>query len=367
MPEIRDLEVVVVESIDREPSLDVTTIERGDPGPPGATGPAGSTGAQGATGPAPVGGGVIPASVVLYCPTLTVEDLTPTDGDTMYWVEHTPSLSVTDPMTGLNDWTGRESFTWTEGWATANDPTNVLILPDTETWLPTVLAEVTPTGFTAIEVLGGQPIILGCGGAPDNNASTWFGWNVGDGTQGGGIDPTIPALYISPTGTLADWVRIVDRSGDGDHNNLADWVKWNGTRYYEDSIAVQPWVQTDADFGVSSTVTAHGHVTRTSTWWAHATITFRSDVEVVTPGTGSPRFYIREFFRSFHADFANWYWGWNNPDSRCSVHGQIAGLPFVGFVDRDGYILDADGAIVSRVLQTGDYLIGNVTGVFQND
>jgi hypothetical protein len=312
--------------------------------------------------------GVIAASVVLYCPTLSDVDLTPTDGDTMYWVEHTPNLVDADPMTGLSDWTGREEFTWTEGWATNNDPTNVLILVADQTWLPTVLAEVTPAGFTAVPVLGGQPIILGCGGGPDLNASTWFGWNVGDNTQGGGLDPTIPAMFIAPTGTLADGVRIVDRTGDGSHTTLDQWVRYNGTRYYYQSLSTQPWVQTDADFGASASGNVHGHVTRTDNYYAQATITFYAEVTVTTPGTGAPLFLVREAFQSLDPEFNNWYWGWSTPsDLRCSVNGQIGGLPFTGFVRRNGDILDADGNAISRVLQTGDWLAGSVTGVFQND
>jgi hypothetical protein len=153
-------------------------------------------------------------------------------------------------------------------------------------------------------------------------------------------------------------VRIVGGSVEG---------ATGGAIYYDSSIAVQPWVQTDADFGVSSAVTAHGHVTRTGAYWADATITFYSTVDVTTPGTGQPRFYVREFIRSFDADFSGWQWGWNNPVARCPVNGLIGGLPFVGFVDNDAFILDADGNAISRVLQTGDWLAGTVTGVFQND
>jgi hypothetical protein len=323
---------------------------------------AGSSDGSASTGP-----GVIAASVVLYCPTLTAEDLTPTDGDTMFWVEHTPDLADADPMTGLDDWTGREEFLWTEGWATANDPTNVLILPGSETWFPTVLAEVTPTGFTAIPVLGGQPVMLGCGGAADFNASTWSGWNIGDTNQGGAIDPTQPAYFIAPTGMLADWVRVVDPTGNGQHESLANWLTRNERRYYYSSLSTQPWVQTDADFGASADGNVHGHVTRTDNYYADATITFVAEVTVTTPGTGAPQFLIREVFQSIDPEYSNWYWGWSNPNVRASVHGQIGGLPFVGFVDRDGAILDADGNAISRVLVTGDYLVGTVTGVFQND
>lgn len=322
-------------------------------------------------GGGPPGPGVTVASVVLYCPDLDAADLTPTDGDDMYWVDYTPNLDAPDPLSGLSDWTTREAFTWSEGWATNNDPTNVLMLTDVdETWLPTLLCEVTATGFTQIPVLGGQPIVLGCGGAVDFSSSLWTGWNVGESTQGGGIDPTLPATLIVPAGMTADSVRIVDRTGSGFHVTLADWyatVNGRATTHYEASIAVQPWQQDGADFGVSATVTAHGHVTRTDAYWADATITFYSTVDVTTPGTGQPRFYVREFIRSFDADFAGWQWGWNDPVARCPVNGLIGGLPFVGFVDNDGYILDADGTAISRVLQTGDNLSGTVTGVFQND
>jgi hypothetical protein len=318
-------------------------------------------------GPAPTGSGVTAASVVLYCPTLTAEDLTPTDGDTMYWVEHTPGLDANDPMTGLSDWTGREEFTWTEGWATDNDPTNVLMLVSDETWYPTVLAEVTPTGFTAIEVLGGQPIILGCGGSPDFTGSVWSGWNIGSTNQGGAIDPTEPAQFITPTGTLADWVRVVDRTGNGQHESLTDWLERNDRRYYYEALTTQPWVQDGADFGAAADGNVHGHVTRTDNYYADATITFVAEATVTTPGTGAPQFFVREVFQSLDPEFNNWYWGWSNPTVRVSVHGTLGGLPFVGFVDRDGNILDADGSTISRVIQTGDHLIGTVTGVFQND
>jgi len=147
-----------------------------------------------------------------------------------------------------------------------------------------------------------------------------------------------------------------------------DWRRAPTAIYYDSSIAVQPWVQTDGDFGVSSTVTAHGHVTRTNEYWADVTLTFHSVVDVTTPGTGAPQFLIRRLLGSFDADFSNWYWGWNTPsDLRCAVWGQIAGLPFTGFVNRSGYILDANGDTITRVLVSGDYLRGTVTGVFQND
>ena len=156
--------------------------------------------------------------------------------------------------------------------------------------------------------------------------------------------------------------RWVKRTEDG------QWYPSSTMSYYESSIAVQPWAQTDADFGAVAEGSARGHVSRTNSYWGDATITFHFAVDVVTPGTGEPRFYIREMIRSLHADFSGWYWGWGNPSSlRCPVHGQIAGLPFTGFVNRSGYILDANGDSLSRVLVTGDYLIGTVIGVFQND
>jgi hypothetical protein len=137
--------------------------------------------------------------------------------------------------------------------------------------------------------------------------------------------------------------------------------------YYYESLSTQPWVQPDADFGESASGNVHGHVTRTDTYWADATITFYAEVTVATPGTGAPQFLVREVFQSLDTEFNNWYWGWSTPNSRAQVHGQIGGLPFVGFVDRTGAILDADGNAVSRVIQTGDYLAGTISGVFQND
>jgi hypothetical protein len=138
--------------------------------------------------------------------------------------------------------------------------------------------------------------------------------------------------------------------------------------YYYESLSTQPWVQPDADFGASASGNVHGHVTRTDTYWADATITFYAEVTVTTPGTGVPQFLIREVFQSIDPEFNNWYWGWSTPsDLRCPVNGQIGGLPFVGTVRRNGDILDADGNAISRVLQTGDWLAGTVTGVFQND
>lgn len=388
--------IIITEEGDPDSPQVIEVLERGDDGPPGptgptgpsstipgptgATGPIGATGADstvpgatgatgpmgftGATGPAGTSGGLPAASVVLYCPTLNTETITPTDGDTMYWVEHTPGLDVPDPMTGLSDWTGREEFTWTESWANNNDPTNVLILR-VEEWMPQILAEVTPTGFNPIPVLGGQSVILGCGGAPDFVASVWYGWNVGSNTQGGGLDPTQPALWIAPTGTLADWVRVVNKV-DRSNTSLIDWLERNERKYYYSGITTQPWVQADSELGASSGI-VYGHVTRTDDYFVDANITFSVSVNVVTPGSGQPLFLIREVFQSIDSAFSGWYWGWSNPNSRCPVHGQIGGIDFVGFVNRQGHILDADGNIIIRVLQDGDYLIGTVTGVFQND
>lgn len=319
------------------------------------------------------GSGVVAASVVLYCPTLVARDgetppmLTPTDGDLMYWVDYTPGLSTPDPMTGLNDWTGRESFNWTEGWATANDPTNVLMLPGTATWFPTILAEVTPTGFTEIPVYGGQPIILGCGSAEDFSSSVWSGWNFGGTNIGGAIDPTVIAYFIVPSGTVADTIKIIDKTGGNDHKNLAEWIQENGTKYYYSNLTTQPWLQENADFGTEANGIVYGHVTRTNNYWAQANINFEATVNVVTPGGGPVLFYVREIFQSLDPSFNGWYWGWSNPNIRTSVHGQLGGLPFVGFVNRDGSVLDLDGNSITRVVQTGDYLIGTVTGVFQND
>ena len=149
-----------------------------------------------------------------------------------------------------------------------------------------------------------------------------------------------------------------------------DWglAAGGATRYYESSVAVQPWVQTDADFGVSTAVTAYGFVTQINNYLANVTLTFESTVTVTTPGTGIPQFEINSVFRSLDAAFSGWAWGWSDPSSlRCSVHGQIGGLAFTGFVNRDGFILDANGDTLSRVIQTGDTLVGVVTGVFQND
>lgn len=165
------------------------------------------------------------ASVVLYCPTLTAENLLPTDGETMFWVEFTPDLDGPDPSTGLTDWTTREEFTWSPGWADNNDPTSVLILTADQTWRPTVFADVVPNGFEAVTVYGCQLVTVGCyGGAPEFAITVWAGWNFSDEIQGGAPDPTRPAEFIGPTGMTADQVRIIDKGGGGDHRSLADWI-----------------------------------------------------------------------------------------------------------------------------------------------
>jgi hypothetical protein len=314
--------------------------------------------------------GNLTASIVLYCPDRNSGNLTPAVDETMYWVFYQQGhVGAGDGGAQLNDWYTLTSFDWTGSWAADNDPTNVLILLPEEQW-PTVLAEVTLTGFTAIDVLGGQQVTVGCGGAGFGSHAVWIGSN-GDSDFAGSIDPTTPATSFRPSGVDGSFVEV--GTDDTGFMSLRSWIQnvysvGAGPTYYDDSIAVQPWVQTDADFGVSATVTAHGYVTRTETWLADATITFASYVDVTTPGTGAPQFFIREMIRSFSADFAGWYWGWNSPsDLRCEVHGQIGGFPFTGFVNRSGNILDANGDTVSRVLVTGDYLTGTVTGVFQND
>jgi len=349
------------------PSTVIKVVEQGPPGPPGEQGP------EGPEGPPGDGSGAsasLTASVVLYCPDRTASDITPIENETMWWVFYREGhVGAGDGQAELDDWYSLTSFDWTEGWSTDNDPTNVLLMFPGEEW-PTVLAEVVPTGFTAIDVLGGQQITIGCGGAGFGWHSIWVASN--DAVSGGigALDPTAPATSFQPQGIDAGMVEV--GGDDSGWISLRQWMIDNPigapTIYYDSSIAVQPWVQTDADFGVSSTVTAHGHVTRTNPYWAEVTLTFHSVVDVTTPGTGAPQFLVRKLLGSFDADFSNWYWGWSTPsDLRCSVWGQIAGLPFTGFVSRQGYILDANGDTITRVLVSGDYLRGTVTGVFQND
>ena len=334
------------------------------------------------------GGGSNPAAAILITPSLT-----PADGDiiqAIYWQPGTPARPADpggDPWEQVAipaDWALGETFTFDslndEG---VGEHVLLMIPVDGSTYpddyYPTVYAEVTLTEFVPVELMGSAPVHISCGGAGYLGGALWIGRNDEGATEGtpGVTDEAYPATRFEPTHvTEGEVATYSDRTGNlagmGRQKDVNDWLDaldlsgaGGGAVYYQNTIAVQPWEQTGADFGASASAFVAAHVIQSSSLIVHATVTFTCTLAVTTPGTGAPQFFVREMFRSL--DFDGWFWGWNSPNVRCSVHGLIGGLPFVGFVDRTGSILDADGNEISRVLVTGDWLAGTATGVFQND
>lgn len=310
------------------------------------------------------GGGTLNASVVLYCPTLNTSTLTPSNGDTMYWVEFAPA-GLPDGDTGLFYWRTVQEFTWSPGWAIDNDPTNVLIIR-AEEGMPSTLAEVTPTGFTKISAFGLQPVIVGCyGGGADFSATLWYGWNFGGDNVGSAPDPTQPAVEFYPAGMNAALVKIT--TGSGSSILLSDWYQQSGSTYDWGNITAQPFVQGSADLGAPSG-DVNAIVTLTSNpYYVQASMFFRATVSTTsTDSVSLPKFFVHPIFQSLDAKWAGWAWQVDNA-ARASVYGELGGLPFVGFIQRNGDILDANGDTFLVTLTAGDYLVGTITGVFQND
>lgn len=178
--------------------------------------------------------GNVLASVVLYAPDRTTEDLEVVLGETIYWVEYDPGhVGAGDGGAELDDWSTTSSFNWTGTWATDNARTNVLLKLDGDFW-PSMVVEPTSTGFTRRWLNGGTHVALGCGGALMGEPSLWIGMNTGNGdNEGGAPVPNLLATWFQPAGLNADHVRVNVDGG----MSLSNWIDiYGGVNGWKEDI-----------------------------------------------------------------------------------------------------------------------------------
>lgn len=138
--------------------------------------------------------------------------------------------------------------------------------------------------------------------------------------------------------------------------------------YGQASIVDQPWSQGDIDLGGASGTTDAIVIPSTNVYFVQATINFVATAVVNTEATtGDPLFLIDAIFTSLDGAFSGWIWGISGQVLTTPVQGILGGLPFVGSVDSDGRILDADGNQLFRTIKDGDTLAGTITGLFNAD
>jgi hypothetical protein len=142
----------------------------------------------------------------------------------------------------------------------------------------------------------------------------------------------------------------------------------SSTYYPQAPITYQPWSQGDIDLDSPSGTTDAVVVSSDNIYFVQATINFVATAVVNTEATtGDPVFLIDTIFRSLDGAYAGWIWGLGGQVLTTPVQGILGGLPFVGSVDSDGRILDADGNQLFRTIKDGDTLAGTITGLFNAD
>lgn len=199
-----------------------------------------------------------------------------------------------------------------------------------------------------------------------------------------GVSPRRATLTISQsgpagaTGPTGEGVPVGGTTGQvlakaSGTNYDTDWVAQSGgggtaTYYPQTPIGVQPWAQGDISLGAPQGDTDAVVVNTDDPYFVQATINFTATADVQTAATtGAPLFLIDAIFRSVDVAFSGWIWGLGGQSLTARVEGILGGLPFVGSVDRDGQILDADGNQLFRTVTNGDTLTGTITGLFNAD
>jgi hypothetical protein len=192
--------------------------------------------------------------------------------------------------------------------------------------------------------------------------------------------PLGPSEFFQPLNMAAQ--TVITRNNftgnlDGAYNahqafDLIDDLSIGGgasaTYYGETSVTVQPWAQGDADLDDASGTVDAVVVPTDNIYYVQGTLNFTATAVVITEATtGDPLFRINRLFRSLDAAFSGWIWGLGGQEITTSVQGTLGGLPFVGYVHRDGRILDADGNQMFRTIKDGDTFSGTVIGVFNAD
>ena len=158
------------------------------------------------------------AAVVLMAPSLT-----PAPGDPiclMQYARGKPAVSAVDsgdPYDCPENWWITNEYANTDLWIAAPNQHILVMFPDEP--MPTAYARVRNTYFEAVEVLGGQIVSVGCGGAGLFNPSLWIGSNT-DGSFGGFIDPLVAATSFIPHSVNSSDVAV------------GTWGGFNGTLSY---------------------------------------------------------------------------------------------------------------------------------------
>lgn len=137
--------------------------------------------------------------------------------------------------------------------------------------------------------------------------------------------------------------------------------------YGDGSFVNPPLVQGASEITVNTGYCFGTIIPSDNQYVVQACLTFEVEIAVGTPDASTVRFLTPEAIRAVNSNYAGWQWGWSGRPQRASVFGTIGGLPWIGYMDRDGYLLDADGNQITTVLQTGDRLSGTLEGIFQND
>lgn len=338
------------------------------------------SGGGGAPGPAGAPGGV-PAAAILLTPSLT-----PQVGDQIWTVIYMPGNEPGDwsgQVPGNTDFVKVTEYTYSGIWEA--DPNDFVLLMIDEgeggqqdNW-PSVYAKFTGTGFEPITVDGGTLVSLSCGGAGFGVPAIFVGSNW-DSPVFGGTWPLGPSEFFQPLNVAAqNVITRYDFTGNlaGAYNahqafDLIDDLSIGGgasaTYYSQRPVTVQPWSQGDIGLDAPSGTVDAVVVPTNNIYYVQATLNFTTTAVVTTEATtGDPTFRIDRLFRSLDAAFNGWIWGMGGQAITTPVEGILGGLPFAGFVHRDGRILDADGQQVFRTIKDGDTFSGTVIGVFNAD
>lgn len=345
-----------------------------------SVGPQGPQGEPGPPGPPGTSSDVAAAAILL------TPSLTPAPGDSIWTVIYKPGAAEGE-FSGLvpanEDFSKITEYQYSGLWEPDPNDLVLLMLDEGEGGqqdsLPSTYARFTSTGFEPITVPGGTLVSLSCGGAGygvpavfvGSNYDTpleWATWPLGD------------AEFFQPLNMAAqNVITRTDFTGnlDGAYNahqafDLIDALSIgdsaSATYYVQTPVTVEPWAQGDADLGAPSGTVDAIVVPTDSIYYVQATINFTATATVTAEATtGDPLFRVSRLFRSLDGAFSGWIWGIGGQEITTPVHGMLGGLPFAGYVHRDGRILDADGNQLFRTIKNGDTFSGTVVGVFNAD
>lgn len=142
------------------------------------------------------GSGSFAAAVVLMAPSLT-----PTPGDKIYWMQYSPGAPAILAVDSGNAYDCPENWWMTQEYVNSDlwvaDPNQHVLIMFPDEPMPTAYGLVRDTDFEQVEVLGGQVVSVGCGGAGFGTPALWVG-NNSDAGLSGFIDPLVAATSFIP-------------------------------------------------------------------------------------------------------------------------------------------------------------------------